>query len=189
MSFGVTTVDVMCFHYDYCMDEDFSFLSIRQAVAADVPGLIDIFACARRFMAANGNPTQWGGGYPDAAQVNADVAARHCYVVEHGFMGIVGTFCLVEGDDPTYAVIEDGRWLDDDAYATIHRLASNGACRGVARAAVEWSVRRCPNLRTDTHADNAPMLAFLRKAGFVRCGTIYCRDGTPRIAFQRHDRG
>ena len=138
MSFGVTTVDVMCFHYDYCMDEDFSFLSIRQAVAADVPGLIDIFACARRFMAANGNPTQWGGGYPDAAQVNADVAARHCYVVEHGVMGIVGTFCLVEGDDPTYAVIEDGRWLDDDAYATIHRLASNGACRGVARAAVEW---------------------------------------------------
>lgn len=60
MSFGVTTVDVMCFHYDYCMDEDFSFLSIRQAVAADVPGLIDIFACARRFMAANGNPTTVG---------------------------------------------------------------------------------------------------------------------------------
>ena len=131
MSFGGTTADVMCFHYDYFMDEDFSFLSIRQAVAADVPGLIDIFACARRFMAANGNPTQWGGGYPDAAQVNADVAARHCYVVEHGVMGIVGTFCLVEGDDPTYAVIEDGRWLDDDAYATIHRLASNGVC-GVA---------------------------------------------------------
>ena len=105
------------------------------------------------------------------------------------YPAIVGTFCLVEGDDPTYAVIEDGRWLDDDAYATIHRLASNGVCRGVARAAVEWSVRRCPNLRIDTHADNAPMLAFLRKAGFVRCGTIYCRDGTPRIAFQRHDRG
>lgn len=60
MSFDGAMADVMCFHYDYCMDEDFSFLSIRQAVAADVPGLIDIFACARRFMAANGNPTQWG---------------------------------------------------------------------------------------------------------------------------------
>ena len=102
------------------MDEDFSFLSIRQAVAADVPGLIDIFACARRFMAANGNPTQWGGGYPDAAQVNADVAARHCYVVEHGVMGIVGTFCLMAGS----AVFAFPLGIMSGIY--MHEYASNG---------------------------------------------------------------
>lgn len=179
---------VVVYYEDYYMDKDFSLLSVRQAVAADVPALLDVFAQARRFMAENGNPTQWADGYPDAVLVESDVAAGHCFVVEYDGLGVVGTFCLVEGEDPTYAVIEDGHWLDDDAYATIHRLASRGVCGGVARTAVEWSMTRCANLRIDTHADNAPMLGFLQKAGFTRCGIIYCRDGTPRVAFQRHDR-
>lgn len=179
---------VVVYYEDYYMDKDFSLLSVRQAAAADVPALLDVFAQARRFMAENGNPTQWADGYPDAVQVESDVVTGHCFVVEYDGLGVVGTFCLVEGDDPTYAVIEDGHWLDDDAYATIHRLASRGVCGGVARTAVEWSMTRCANLRIDTHADNAPMLGFLQKAGFTRCGIIYCRDETPRVAFQRHDR-
>ena len=170
------------------MENDDSLLSVRPATMSDIPALLDIFAHARRFMADNGNPTQWGNSYPELSLVESDVAAGHCYVVEHRSLGPVGTFCLIEGDDPTYAVIEDGRWLDDDAYATIHRLASGGVCGGVAETAVEWSISRCGNIRIDTHADNAPMLGFLSKAGFVRCGIIYCHNGTPRIAFQRHDR-
>lgn len=179
---------VLIFRDVYYMENDDSLLSVRPATMSDIPALLDIFAHARQFMVDNGNPTQWGNSYPELGLVESDVAAGHCYVVVHRSLGPVGTFCLIEGDDPTYVVIEDGRWLDDDAYATIHRLASRGVCGGVADTAVEWSIARCGNIRIDTHADNAPMLGFLRKAGFVRCGIIYCHNGTPRIAFQRHDR-
>jgi hypothetical protein len=32
------------------------------------------------------------------------------------------------GKDPTYAVIENGNWLNDEPYGVIHRIASNGRC-------------------------------------------------------------
>ena len=40
-------------------------------------------------------------------------------------------------------------------------------------------------LRADTHADNLTMQRCLEREGFVRCGTIYVEDGTPRVAFER----
>ena len=50
-------------------------------------------------------------------------------------------------------------------------------------SAAEFGKARAKNLRIDTHADNAPMQHVLEKAGFARCGTIYCQDGSPRVAF------
>lgn len=38
-------------------------------------------------------------------------------------------------------------------------------------------------LRADTHADNIYMQRALTATGFVRCGTIYTEDGTPRLAY------
>lgn len=39
---------------------------------------------------------------------------------------MVGTFCFIVGEDPTYAVIDNGKWLNDAPYGVIHRMASNG---------------------------------------------------------------
>ena len=99
--------------------------------------------------------------------------------------GLEGVFALLDGADPTYAHIEDGAWLSDAPYGTIHRLASAGRVHGVLRACVAWCAERQPHLRVDTHADNAPMLHLLPALGFVRCGIIHVADGTPRIAFER----
>ena len=85
----------------------------------------------------------------------------------------------------TAARIEDGAWLADAPYCAIHRIASAGRVRGVLRACVAWSARRCAHLRADTHADNAPMLRLLPALGFVRCGVVRVADGSPRIAFER----
>ena len=38
-------------------------------------------------------------------------------------------------------------------------------------------------LRADTHANNIYMQRALTATGFVRCGTIYTEDGTPRLAY------
>ena len=36
--------------------------------------------------------------------------------------GIHGVFALFDGAEPTYAHIEEGEWLNDEPYVTIHRL-------------------------------------------------------------------
>ena len=41
------------------------------------------------------------------------------------------------------------------------------------------------NIRVDTHADNKTMQRLIEKNGFTKCGTIYVKNGTARIAYQR----
>ena len=77
----------------------------------------------------------------------------------HVVMGeetIQAVFCLIPGDDPTYHHIEDGAWPE------------------------------ALPVRADTHADNTYMQHTLEACGFVRCGTIYTEDGTPRWAYYHY---
>lgn len=158
-------------------------MTIRQAAARDIPDILRIYAAARAFMRASGNTAQWTSGYPSAETVRADIAADVCYVLEDG-AHIRAVFALIPGDDPTYAVIEGGAWRDDSPYATIHRAASDGSACGVFRAMLAFSRARYDHLRADTHADNAPMRRCLAQNGFIRCGTIYVRDHSPRLAYE-----
>lgn len=160
-------------------------LTIRHGRPADIPRLEEIIASAKRYMAASGNLTQWAGSYPDASDLMADMKKGNNYVGIDTNGNIVMTFCLIFGDDPTYNVIEDGEWLNNEPYGTIHRIASDGSSRGVLEAAVDFAFLRTDNVRIDTHADNTPMLSALERLEFVKCGLIYCRDGSPRIAFQK----
>jgi len=100
---------------------------------------------------------------------------------------VAGTFCFIQGPDPTYSRIDEGDWLDNDPYWVIHRIASDGSCRGIFEACINWCEKQTPNLRVDTHADNKIMQNLLEKHGFIRCGIIYVANGTPRIAYQRHN--
>ena len=85
---------------------------IRSATYADIDALLAIFAHARQQMAADGNPTQWGDGYPERSQLLDDIQRNVSYIIEHEGH-ICGTFVFILGDDPTYHLIEDGAWLDD----------------------------------------------------------------------------
>lgn len=157
---------------------------IRKSVPADTEAILEIYEASRRYMRATGNLTQWSDGYPSRTDILADIAAGNSYIGELGGQPVM-TFAFIEGDDPTYDIIEDGQWLNDLPYGTIHRLGSNGRYPGVLAACVEYCLTRTDNLRLDTHKDNAPMLAAAARSGFIRCGIIYCRDGSPRIAFQK----
>lgn len=94
-------------------------------------------------------------------------------------------FALIPGRDPTYDIIEDGAWLSDEEYSTIHRVAGDGRVNGVFDAALRFSLAQTPHIRIDTHEDNAVMRHLIEKNGFQRTGMIYCRDGSPRIAYER----
>ena len=159
-------------------------MEIRKSTADDVPAILEIFRAAKAYMAAHGNPTQWGGGYPGLPELLPDIARGDSYVLtENGT--VVGTFSFIIGDEPTYQVLLNGRWHADRPYGTIHRLASAGESKGIGKAVVEWCLEHCESLRADTHADNKVMQHLLESEGFTRCGIIHVEDGTPRIAYQR----
>ena len=159
-------------------------MTIRPTTYADLDALMAIFAHARAQMAADGNPTQWGDGYPTREQLENDIQRGVSYVIEH--KGVpCATFVFIIGDDPTYAYIEDGQWLDEThPYGTIHRIASNGQRRGIFRTVLDWCSAQCSNIRIDTHQANARMIHLIEQAQFTRCGIIYTRDNSPRMAYQ-----
>ena len=157
----------------------------RGARHSDLEQILDIYARARKVMAASGNPTQWGDGYPPREMLEEDIDANRLFIYTvNGRLEAVFAFIL--GPDPTYAKIEGGKWLNDTLpYGTLHRLASAGESKGVGKAVVEWCLEHCESLRADTHADNKVMQHLLESEGFTRCGIIHVADGTPRIAYQR----
>ncbi|MDO4270809.1 MAG: GNAT family N-acetyltransferase [Eubacteriales bacterium] len=161
-------------------------MEIRHTGADDLPELMRIFAAARRFMAENGNPAQWAAGFPPQTLIEADIAAGRSYVcTESG--KIAATFCFWQGEEPTYAVIRQGAWLDDKPYGVIHRIASAGTARGAAAFCLDWCFARCGDIRIDTHRDNRPMRRLLEKNGYAYCGLIDLENGRgERLAFQKN---
>lgn len=156
---------------------------IRIAREADLPEILQIYAYARSFMAANGNPDQWGKTNPPRETLEADIAEEKLYVALKGD-AICGVFFFDIGEDPTYRKIYNGTWCSDAPYGTIHRVASRGS-GGLFAACVEFCLQKCSHLRIDTHADNRVMQHVIEKAGFQRRGIIYIADGSPRIAYER----
>lgn len=164
-------------------------MAIRLAEEKDLPEILELYAHARKFMAENGNPNQWGKNHPPQAVLETDMEKQQLYVCvtepeTGGAAEIYGVFAFIMGEDPTYAQIENGGWKSDTPYGTIHRIAGNGRKKGLFAECMEFCTKKCRHLRIDTHADNAVMQHCIEKSGFCRCGIIYVGDGTPRIAYE-----
>ena len=54
------------------------------------------------------------------------------------------------------------------------------------RDSLRWAFAHCSRLRIDTHADNRIMQRLLLDRGFCHCGTILLKDGSPRLAYFKH---
>lgn len=163
-------------------------MEIRKSTENDFDRIMRIYARAREFMAAHGNPRQWGAtNWPPEALIHQDIAAGNSYVCLDGGQ-IAGVFFFIQGPEiePTYRVIEEGAWLDSGPYGVIHRLAGDGSAKGVGAFCLDWAYRQCGHLRVDTHQDNQVMQNLLQKLGFVHCGTIYVEeDDDPRLAYEK----
>ncbi len=158
-------------------------MDIRAAKKEEIDEIMTIFEVARNFMQTHGNHQQWINGYPQKELILNEIEAEHCYVCIGEDKELVGTFCYIEGDDPTYNYIE-GAWLNNAHYATIHRIASNGKMRGVMEHSINWSKNKINNIRIDTHEINTFMREKIVENGFQYCGIIYIGDGSPRFAYQ-----
>lgn len=156
---------------------------IRHAKHEDLPLIMEIYRGAQKFMAETGNPNQWGDFYPTIDLLEDDIAKKQLYVVVRDGE-ICGVFVFFIGDDPWYAVIDHGAWLDDSLYGVIHRIAAKSGHKGIFQEAMDFGLALIGHLRIDTHEDNKIMQHIVTKNGFKRCGIVYVHEGSPRIAFE-----
>ena len=157
---------------------------VRLAETKDLDAVEKVYDAARAYMAASGNPHQWGDdGYPHRELLEEDVSLRRLFVIEENG-AVHAVFAFMLGNDPTYAYIEDGQWPNDKPYGTIHRIASDGLIKGMFTRAFDYCRSQIDEIRIDTHHDNKTMQHVVAKHGFRRCGIIYLENGAPRIAYQ-----
>lgn len=163
-------------------------MKIRNSETKDLERIMEIYALAREFMAAHGNPKQWGQTkWPPQEVIEEDIRLGKSYVCEEADR-VIGVFCYMYGKDidPTYRRIEDGAWANDEPYAVVHRLASDGSVKGTGTFCLNWAYGQSGHLRIDTHGDNRVMQCLLSKLGFEKRGIIYVKeDNDPRIAYEK----
>ena len=159
-------------------------MNVRLAEKEEIDALMGMFEHSRTLMRKQGNLVQWKNGYPQRELILKSIEKNEQYVfVEND--ELVGTFWFIVGEDPYYARIDNGRWLNDRPYGVIHRIATNGKAKKIAESCFRWCFAQHPNIRVDTHETNLSMRHVLKKLDYTECGTIYVADGTPRLAFQK----
>ena len=168
------------------METDFKNeeLNIRYAKPSDLPEIMRIYQAAKAYMRSEGNFSQWNGPYPSEELLLSDMEKQHLFLICRNTVPCA-VFAFIIGKDPTYEVIEDGQWISDSPYGTIHRIASDGSAHAIMEASVDFCWNRIRHLRVDTHKDNRTMQRAVIRNGFQRCGIIYISDGSPRIAYEK----
>ena len=172
-------------------------MNIRVTIPADIPAVMQIIEEARSSIAALGI-NQWQNGTPNRAMITKDMAEGQGRVVLQDDE-VIGTFAIIYGGEPTYAVIENGAWQTPDCdetgdycYIALHRVAVSTAHRGsgISTAIIEYAESFARllgkhSLRIDTHEGNTVMRRMLEKHGFVPCGIIHLENGDPRVAYEK----
>ena len=156
-------------------------MELRKVLPEEYPQALALYAWARAFMKANGNP-QWGDRNPTAESVLEDISLGRSYgALMDG--ELVGILALLPDGEPTYREIL-GAWHHDLPYGTIHRVAARPGY-GAAHALIAFAAQKFPYLRIDTHRQNEPMRHRLRAEGFQYCGIIHLLNGEERLAYDR----
>lgn len=159
--------------------------NIRLATMDDLPTVLRLRDQARDIMRSYGNTFQWPDGYPPDERFAKDIELGACHLISNENGETVATFTLLPSPEPTYDIIYDGHWLDDEPYHVIHRIASTPDSHGILDAVLDYCETVASNIRIDTHEANLPMRKGLEKHGYQYCGIIHLHNGDERLAFQK----
>ncbi|MDD3107321.1 MAG: GNAT family N-acetyltransferase [Bacilli bacterium] len=169
---------------------------IRSAKKEDILQILEIISEAKALLKSK-NSLQWqdADGYPNYETFMTDLAHNSLYIIEQENT-IVGVCSLVRYGEPTYDVIYEGNWLNNDRYYVIHRLAVRKEVYGkkiaktlmeaMEKIAIEEGII---NIRCDTAFENDPMNHLLLHLGYHKCGIIHLNRITnidkQRVAYQK----
>lgn len=165
-------------------------MEFRKTNHKDVEQVMEIIKQSQQYFKDQGID-QWQNGYPNEDVIKEDISNDHSYVLLKDNKILATTVLSFDGEE-TYNEIHDGKWLSNDDYAVIHRIAVNTDYKGlglsgeiIKEAEKKCSERNIKSIKVDTHKDNISMQKLLEKNGFKYCGIIYLTDGDTRIAFEK----
>jgi len=158
-------------------------MTIRKTTPADLEAVMEIYAYARTYMQESGNPNQWHDNHPPRVLIESDIKAGLSHVCEDAGK-ITAVFYFNVESEPTYNKI-DGQWLNDEPYGVVHRIARGPGAKGAGAICLNWCAAKHPNIRIDTHCDNAAMTKLLENLGYKYCGIIWLENGDERLAYQQ----
>lgn len=154
----------------------------------DLPMIMQIISDAILKRKLEGSD-QWQDGYPNEAVIENDINSSNGYVLKHDDK-ILSYAAVMFEDDPAYNHI-DGKWLNNEPYVVIHRLAvsQNQGSKGIGTymlQQIEKMVKKSAftSIKVDTNYDNLAMLSIFNKLHYTYCGIVSMRNGT-RKAFQK----
>jgi len=165
-------------------------LNFRKTVESDVNNVMGVIKQAQDYFKERGI-NQWQNNYPNSDTINNDITNGHSYVLLKD-EDIVATVAVSFDGESTYNNIYDGKWLTNDKYAVIHRIAVDNTYKGLGLSSE--IIKRIEELcvinnvhinQVDTHRENLSMQRLLKKNNFEYCGIIYLLDGNERIAFEK----
>ncbi len=165
-------------------------MKFRKATESDIDNIMGIIRQAQEYFKSQGID-QWQNNYPNYETIRDDVRNDNGYVLLKDKI-IVGSVAAILGEEKTYKDIYDGKWISNNEYLTIHRLAVDSDYKGLGLSSIILNNiediclnNRIFSIRIDTHEQNIPMQRFLEKNGFEYCGIIYLENKDKRIAFEK----
>lgn len=165
-------------------------MKFRKSRKADIKEIVNIIEEAQNYFKEN-NIDQWQDGYPNKESIINDIESGDSYVLLKGGK-IIATAYLSFDREKDYDIIYEGKWISNEDYAVVHRVAvsNNLKGNGVAGELFKYIEKICLEnninyVRIDTHRHNKSMQKFLSKNKFENCGVIYLKDKSERIAFEK----
>jgi ribosomal protein S18 acetylase RimI-like enzyme len=165
-------------------------MEFLKAVEADVNNIMKILNKAQAYFKQQ-NINQWQDNYPNFETVINDINNENGYVLVED-NNVIGTVVFTFGGEKNYEVIYNGKWINNDKYAVIHRMAVDSNYKGMGLASI--IIRNIEeicldneicSIRIDTHIENTSMRKMLLKNGFEYCGIIYLEDQSKRVAYEK----
>ena len=163
-------------------------MNLRLANPEDIDTIWDILQDAIAQRKRDGSE-QWQHGYPNRQIIEEDIQHTHGYVLIKENQ-VIAYAAIVFGIEPAYADIK-GKWLSQDTYVVVHRVATAEAFKGFGIATKLFQLiealsisKGVFSIKVDTNFDNIPMLRILKKRHYLHCGEIIF-GGAPRMAFEK----
>ncbi len=161
---------------------------LRNASLADQDIIWDILQQAIKRRKEEGS-NQWQDGYPNMDSIKNDIEQDFGFVLESENQ-ILGYAAVIFEIEPAYEIIE-GKWLSNQEYVVIHRVAVSEVYVGLGIATIIFQEvekvaisKNIFSIKVDTNFDNIPLLKILNKLNYTYCGEVYFR-GSARKAFQK----
>jgi len=165
-------------------------MEFRIATISDINRIMDIIRQAQEYL-RNKGVDQWQDNYPNLNIIRDDIEKRKGYVLEKDGQ-VVATVAISFSDEKTYEKIYEGKWITENEYAVIHRIAVDNNFKGkrLSSEIIAQVEKMCLqsdiySIKVDTHKQNESMKKMLSNNGFQYYGIIFLEDGSERVAYEK----